>query len=448
MKQYLFLLLIFLTSCAAKKQAAEFEAQPIWMKQKPLVGGYYIGVGSSKKVGPPSEYKDLAKRDAMANLSEEISVSVSSTSVMRTIETNRGIVETFDQRIQIKTDDYLEGFEPVDFYEDESSYWVYYRLKESTYHEKKAFKKQVAIKNATGKYAAGLKEQEFNQPAKALTFHLQGLESIYNYLEEETATTFYNENIDVGNALYSSMRDVLSGLEIISLQDQITFKRGETYKQSIMFQVLFNDMPAQSIPVKFKFTGSYLNIGSDYSDENGFVQINNEKTGSKKDHEFIYATIDVQNIASRAVDNLFIRGLINDFEPEPASVTVQIEARGVSLDIPPGLYKLDQCEDLERHFTKLVVDAGFDVKEINQADFIFDLNYKYRNGESAAGLFSVYLTGDLVLKGKDRSEIWSVKIREIKGVAEDMSAAKGKATAELINKLSTIYFKQGIAQLK
>ena len=99
MKHFVVFFLILFASCAAKKQAAVYEAQPIWMKQKPVVPEYYIGVGSSKKVGPPAEYKDLAKRDALANLAEEISITVSSTSVMRTIETNRGIIETFDQQI-------------------------------------------------------------------------------------------------------------------------------------------------------------------------------------------------------------------------------------------------------------------------------------------------------------------------------------------------------------
>ncbi len=122
MKKYFVFLMIVLASCAAKKQAAEFEAQPMWMKQKPIVPGYYVGVGSAKKVGKPEEYKEKARRDALADLAEGISLQVSSTSVLYTIETKQGLTETFDQQIKVSTDDYLEGFEPVGFYENENSY--------------------------------------------------------------------------------------------------------------------------------------------------------------------------------------------------------------------------------------------------------------------------------------------------------------------------------------
>ena len=54
----------------------------------------------------------------------------------------------FDQIIRISTDDYLEGFEPVDLYENESSYWVYYRISKATYVEKKELKKQQALEAA------------------------------------------------------------------------------------------------------------------------------------------------------------------------------------------------------------------------------------------------------------------------------------------------------------
>ena len=85
--KYLLILAVFLLSaCAAKKQAAEFEAQPAWMKQKPIVPGYYIGIGSSKKVGTSSEYIANARKDALADLAGEVSVQISSSSVYHTIE--------------------------------------------------------------------------------------------------------------------------------------------------------------------------------------------------------------------------------------------------------------------------------------------------------------------------------------------------------------------------
>jgi len=443
----LYFILILMTSCAAKKKAAEFDAQPLWMKQKPVESGYYIGVGSAKKVGTPKEFKEQARRDAFADLAESISVQVSSTSVLHTIESKHGLTETYDQKIQVSTDDYLEGFEPVDFYENEQSYWVYYRIKESIYREKKAAKKREAIEVAKSKYLSGQLEQEANNPKEAATFYLQGLEAIYPYLNEETFSDFLGDKMDVGNELYSTLSRVLSALKINTEIGEINAKRGEDIKEQIYFVLLYNNAPVQGIPVQYEFTGGYLKKDTDNSNEKGIVSLEPGRIISKKNREQITATINFEEIASKAVDNLFIRGLLKDFDAPKASVNIIIEPRTLSIILPQEKCLPEQCNSIIKEFNQVVLEAGYLVKVDEETDYSFTLNYDYTNGESAGGLFSVYLNGNLIITDNTNKEIWNKKIREIKAVAEDRDAAKGKAFAELLNNLSRIYFKQGITYL-
>ena len=177
MKGHFLVLMVLLTACAAKKQVAEFEAQPSWMKQKPIIPGYYVGIGSAKKVGTSSEYIANARKDALADLSGEVSTQISSTSVYHTIENNYGHVESYDQRIETTVEDYLEGFEPVEYYENNDSYWVYFRISKETYAAKKELKKQEALMTALAKYNSGIQEEKSIRPKEALTFYLQGLAS-------------------------------------------------------------------------------------------------------------------------------------------------------------------------------------------------------------------------------------------------------------------------------
>jgi hypothetical protein len=441
------LILILLASCVAKKKAAEFDTQPIWLKQKPVESGYYIGIGSAKKVGTPKEFKEQARRDAFADLAESISVQVSSTSVLHTIESKHGLTETYDQKIEVSTDDYLEGFEPVDFFENEQSYWVYYRIKESTYWEKKATKKQEAIDLAKSKYFSGQLEQEANNPKEAVTFYLQGLEAIFPYLNEETFSDFHGNKIDVGNELYSSLSQVLLALNIKSELGEMNAKWGDDMQEHIYFMLLFNNAPVQGIPVQYQFTGGYLKRDTDNSDEKGMVSLEPGRIISKKSREKIIASINFEEIASKAVDNLFIRGLVKDFEAPSASVNIIIEPRTLSIVLPQGKCSPEQCNAIIKEFNRVVTDAGYQVKVDEATDYGFKLNYDYSNGESAGGLFSVYLSGNLIITDKTNKEIWNKKIREIKAVAEDRDAARGKAFAELLNNLSRIYFKEGITYL-
>ena len=140
-----------------------------------------------KQSGTSSEYIANARKDALADLAGEVSSQISSTSVYHTIENKYGHIESFDQRIETTVDDYLEGFEPVEFYENESSYWVYFRISKETYVEKKELKKQEALLTALTKYNSGLQEEKANKPKEALAFYLQGLQAIKPYLKEETS---------------------------------------------------------------------------------------------------------------------------------------------------------------------------------------------------------------------------------------------------------------------
>src|SRR6056297_2923210 len=232
MKNFLVIILVLiLSSCATKKQVAEFEALPDWVKQKPIIPGYYVGIASVKKVGTSAQYITQARRQALADLAESVYSNVSSTSVLHAIETKYGFSETYNQKIQISTDDYLEGFEAVDFYENEDAYWVYYKIDKLTYHEMKEKKKKEAIATALAKYLSGVELEQSNKAKEAISFYLQGLQALKQYLNEENPVTYNNQNTDIGNELFASVYRILNNLKIESKQSSVTVKRRANFNE-------------------------------------------------------------------------------------------------------------------------------------------------------------------------------------------------------------------------
>ena len=71
MKGYFIVLMVLLSACAAKKQAAEFEAQPFWMKQKPIIPGYYVGIGSAKKLELPQSILPMHEKMPLPTFQEK-----------------------------------------------------------------------------------------------------------------------------------------------------------------------------------------------------------------------------------------------------------------------------------------------------------------------------------------------------------------------------------------
>jgi len=451
MQRYLIIVLsvLLLASCAAKKQAAEFEAQPQWVKQKPIVYGYYIGVASVKKVGTSAQYIAKARQEALTDLAESVSSNVSSTSVLHSIETEYGFSESYDQKIQISTDDYLEGFDPVESYENEGSYWVYYKIAKSTYHEMKEKRKREAIATALAKYESGLTEQNLNKPKEALSFYLQGLQAIKRYLGEETPSTHNGNNVDIGNELYSSASAILNSLEIKAKTNEIKVKRGESFDRNLVFDVTYDGNTVQGIPVEFSYTGGYLKKDRQNSDANGKVYLEPEVLHSRNGKEQIAAKINLKELSQKAVDDLFIRGLITKRRLKPASINVIIEAPSVSLVIDESsCLNNNDCNQINSLFSKNASEYGFEVKGEQSSDFVFEFFFGYKKGESAGGLISAYISGEITIKDNLRKTVWVKQTVDIKGVGRSKEDAKTQAFSEFKKALNRNYFKQGLDAIK
>ncbi len=448
MKWYIIFVLAILTSCAAKKRAAELEAQPLWMKQKPIVTGYYTGVGSAKKTGTRLEYIERAKKDALANLAQDISVRISSTSVLYTFETQYGHTDNFDQQIKTSTDDYLEGFEPLESYENDNSYWVYYRINKITYQEKKEKKKNEALAMAKSKYMDGHQQQLNNDPAGAMTFYLQGILAINNYLAEDTRIELNGESTDIGNKLLTSINSVVSGIKIQSVSRDFTIKRGETTDNPIQFRTVFNNQAVKGIPVKYAFTGGYLRKDNGISGENGILSIQPGVFRSNNNSEQISATLDLNGIAIKAVDDLFIRSMLTSLDTEPAIVKISLVAPVLSINVSENnCHDLD-CYKLTDLFISKAMEAGYNIQTDSPADFQFNLTFDIRRGESAGGFYAAYLNGELNAYNKYQQRIWTKKINDLKGVGYSSEDARTKAFQEFVKVLDRNYFNQGISNLK
>ena len=98
----IFASLLLLTACDSLKQSASQKSPPPeWVKTKPVNSFYYIGIGSAPKTGyDPADYTQTAQQQALGDLSREISVNISSSSVLSVIENNYHINENWSSEIK------------------------------------------------------------------------------------------------------------------------------------------------------------------------------------------------------------------------------------------------------------------------------------------------------------------------------------------------------------
>jgi len=152
-------------------------------------------------------------------------------------------------------------------------------------------------------------------------------------------------------------------------------------------------------------------------------------------------------MAQKAVDDLFIRGLVTDINIQPAVVVVNITKPGLAISINENSCKEVDCNRIIQVFNQNVLFSGYEVKSPEKADFVVDLWVKYINGETAGGLTSVYLDGEIRIFNGNNSQSWANDITQIKGVGKNTEEAKQKTFNELVKMLDKIYFDQAIDQL-
>ncbi|HPF93435.1 MAG TPA: LPP20 family lipoprotein, partial [Tenuifilaceae bacterium] len=114
---------LLLGACVGGKKV-QGPPKPDWVTNRPTSPMYYYGIGAARKSSDVSQYQQAARQNALADMANEISISISSNSVIHAFESNLNFREDFTSTIRAQTQQDLEGYEQVDSWDDENTYWV------------------------------------------------------------------------------------------------------------------------------------------------------------------------------------------------------------------------------------------------------------------------------------------------------------------------------------
>ena len=101
LKIYFALALSFIFVFGFGELDAKSKRKPKWITNRPIDNNYYIGIGKSSKLESNDDYIQIAKNNALADIISEISVKISSNSILSQFEDNSGYKETYEAQIKI-----------------------------------------------------------------------------------------------------------------------------------------------------------------------------------------------------------------------------------------------------------------------------------------------------------------------------------------------------------
>lgn len=425
-----YFLLLLMISCSGSKTLSYEELMqgaPAWVRQTPTDPAYYVGVGMAGKNGSPDDYREVARQNALSELASGISVKISSTSVLSQYEFNNQVSEYYRDSIQLSTQQYLEGYELVDNWENAQQYWVYYRLSKSKFNQIKKDRIDRALESSKADYAKARNFAGNGNASEAMRFYVKSVEDIRNFLGEDLKTEVAGKEEDYSSLLFSDMVSKMQNLRVVYPVDRLVYSRGVGFSNETLLLTVMdeNNRPVKGITVDVKFSFSPGRIISRVSDADGQIRLKIPEFDSRKKEEFISAAVNIDNLVKEATDDQMVRRMMQGIKLPEYVLPVQV--------ISPKFFiqstEFNNGAELKsstatREFRNLLDRDGFEVvSNRSDADYAIITEAISSKGPEAKGRFTATLTAEFTLESSDGKVIWSKTINDITGLGNSYENA-------------------------
>ncbi len=223
--------------------------KPAWTEKTPVNQGYYIGIGSAAKTPGGTDHIAQARDIALEQIAASISVHITSQTTSQQLEQSGIRLETFQSKItsMVKTD--LVGYEFVESWENNTEYWVYYRLSKELYQMLVEQRKMASVMLATQYQSLGKKAVLDEDIASAISYYFYAAKEIWPHRGFMSSLASQSP-LALDAQIISELRQILSS--IIIRKQELTEINDPTANPNIKaaIGVFFPTSTGEKIPVK------------------------------------------------------------------------------------------------------------------------------------------------------------------------------------------------------
>lgn len=433
-------LTILVIGCAGPKKVEKvYPPAPSWVSIRPNSAGYYTGIGSANKTADMNQTQQTAKQNALADMASDISVNISTNSLLSSFESNSSFSEDFSKTIKAQAEQDLEGYETVGNYEDQNSYWVYFRLSKADYQRIKEERRAKAVTKALDLYDKAINAERAGDVRLAIVNFIKALEPLKPYFADPLQVQYQGKDIYLGNEISREISQVISSIRVEPINKQIKVKQGQPLMiGQLEYKVTYkNGQPLNGFTLTGIYTEKPLRNGKVQTDNNGVASFAIDAVRSNKNSESLKAVLNLENIANEATTDYIIRKLFNRFQAPEASITIGV--------IKPLFYIASTESNLETKLSpapigdglkRKILEGGYTTsdKEID-ADYRITIIVATKSKGEVGNYKQTILSASISVKDKSDSEIYTKQLDNIIGAHFDYQQAGMEAYKEAIRKV-------------
>ncbi|MBE0638448.1 MAG: LPP20 family lipoprotein [Bacteroidales bacterium] len=446
-------LLVLLLGCSSGKKSGSSDAlknAPAWAKQTPNDPFYYHGVGMASKTGQV-DFRERARQSALSEMAGNISVNISSSSVLNQFEFDRTYSEYFRDNIKMTTQQQLEGFELVENWENDQQYWVYYRLSKARWEQ---------IKQDRINKALGLSQSKFEQArtfgrqgnsADALRFYIRSVEDIRDFLGEDLKATIDNEEKPYATALMAGLIDQVQQLKVVFPHDKIVLKPGTSGANTQIEATLLdeNQRTVAGIPIITKFSWLPGTQVESVTDARGNFSIISGKIDSRLKSEQITSCLNMDKLVRDNTSDMMVRKLFDGVKVNSFVLPVEI--------IPPVFFISINEKNLnnpivntglEEEIIRLLKQDGYEIAmSSGGADYSIFVESNTTAGSERNNRFSSSLRATFLIKDQSGKTLFNKTIDDVSGLGSSYMTAGEDAYRSLLGKYRINFYPEIVKTL-
>lgn len=428
--------IIFLISGCSPKVQQPVDNRPPWLKGETTMRGYYTGIGRAVKDGTDN-YIQVARKSALEDLISQIKVTVSSTSILSTVEENRkDFRERYEQIIQTTAADEIEEFEEVGSYEDARNYWVFYRLSMARYREIKEAQKRNAVTLSLDFVRKARVAEASHDYLQALGFYLQALRSIEKYLGEALPVSLDGQEVLLANEIYASVQRLLNSIQLrIAPPELVINRRVSLQDQALVVNATYADgKPAAGVPLMASFAKGAGDVLPEFrTDERGNARLLLTAITSREREQSITVKVNTEALAGNRSE--IVSMVIATLNVPAATLLLHVQRPVVYLVADEKSLGVSRTDTpISSRLKNLLATNGFEFTPDRQkADLVLDIQAHSEQGSVSGSIYITYLSGTIrVMSAPDGKEIYTGTLDRIRGFGLDYNRSSQDAYTKAI----------------
>lgn len=442
-KQIVLLVSFFLfLACGSSKNNSTFlENAPEWVSKTPLSNFNYIGIGMAPKTS--SDYREKAQKMALTEISNSISVTVSSNNSLNVFQYDTTFNEFYRMNSMVSSAAYLEGYDVVDVFETEHYYYTYLSLSKQKHQQLRKDRINKALGASIFKFNYAIKLTTEKDFSEAIKQQILALEDISEFLNEDLRFTENQIEKPYVSLLMNTIFSNLNQIEISFPVKQLNIKHAsdpkEIYIQPIT--VVSQNKPLSMIPVSVFYTwqpGQKLDL---ITESNGNITLIIPRNCSKNNLEKINILLDTYSLVKNISQNRVVQKIFENYQSKRFELTVNKKLPTVELDVFLIEKNRKNLNALEDELFQIFSSDYFTLASKKaKKDFTITIESKEIENLKVNGKISTKLESRIKITNTNNNIVYQEILHNIIGIGSSKELAEQDALQSLIDKIKIVNY--------